>query len=118
MDIPDTVGITMPWEFGKLVADIKANTPGIENVVISTHCHNDLGLAVANTIAVITITVQLNADNIIDYRLQFLSSFSCFQGARAGPRQLEVTINGIGERAGNAALEEVLSTFYYLYLCM
>nr|ARE67137.1 FEN1 [Aeschynomene evenia] len=79
VDIPDTVGITMPWEFGKLIADIKANTPAIHNVVISTHCHNDLGLAVANTI----------------------------EGARAGARQLEVTINGIGERAGNASLEEV-----------
>nr|ARE67143.1 FEN1 [Aeschynomene afraspera] len=80
VDIPDTVGITMPWEFGKLIADIKANTHGIQNVVISTHCHNDLGLAVANTI----------------------------EGARAGARQLEVTINGIGERAGNASLEEVV----------
>ena len=118
MDIPDVVGITMPWEFGKLIADIKANTPGIEKIFISTHCNNDLGLAVASTIAVITITLPLNADNVINYRLQFLSSFSCFQGARAGARQLEVTINGIGERAGNAALEEVLSTFYYLYLCM
>nr|ARE67142.1 FEN1 [Aeschynomene afraspera] len=78
--IPDTVGIAMPWEYGKLIADIKANTPGIENVVISTHCHNDFGLAVANTI----------------------------EGARAGARQLEVTINGIGERAGNASFEEVV----------
>ncbi|KAJ1422406.1 Zinc finger, RING/FYVE/PHD-type [Sesbania bispinosa] len=78
--IPDTVGITMPFEFGKLIADIKANTPGIQNVIIATHCHNDLGLATANTI----------------------------EGARAGARQLEVTINGIGERAGNASLEEVV----------
>ncbi|XP_072065488.1 probable 2-isopropylmalate synthase isoform X5 [Arachis hypogaea] len=77
--IPDTVGITMPWEYGRLIADIKANTPGIENVVLSSHCHNDLGLAVANTL----------------------------EGVRAGARQLEVTINGIGERAGNASLEEV-----------
>ena len=52
LNIPDTVGITMPTEFGKLIADIKANTPGIENVVISTHCQNDLGLSTANTIAV------------------------------------------------------------------
>ncbi|XP_061351609.1 LOW QUALITY PROTEIN: probable 2-isopropylmalate synthase [Gastrolobium bilobum] len=80
VDITDTVGITMPFEFGKLIADIKANTPGIENVIIATHCHNDLGLATANTI----------------------------EGARAGARQLEVTINGIGERAGNASLEEVV----------
>ncbi|MED6156253.1 putative 2-isopropylmalate synthase [Stylosanthes scabra] len=78
--IPDTVGITMPWEYAKLISDIKANTPGIENVVLSTHCHNDLGLAVANTL----------------------------EGARAGARQLEVTINGIGERAGNASSEEVV----------
>ncbi|XP_015949987.2 2-isopropylmalate synthase 2, chloroplastic [Arachis duranensis] len=80
IDIPDTVGIAMPWEYEKLIADIKANTDGIENVVIAAHCHNDFGLAVANTIA----------------------------GARAGARQLEVTMNGIGERAGNAALEEVV----------
>ncbi|KAL4269508.1 hypothetical protein GQ457_HM001030 [Hibiscus cannabinus] len=80
LNIPDTVGITMPGEFGKLIADIKANTPGIENVVISTHCQNDLGLSTANTLA----------------------------GACAGARQLEVTINGIGERAGNASLEEVV----------
>ncbi|KAL1330448.1 hypothetical protein AAHE18_12G110400 [Arachis hypogaea] len=78
--IPDTVGITMPWEYGRLIADIKANTPGIENVVLSSHCHNDLGLAVANTL----------------------------EGVRAGARQLEVTINGIGERAGNASLEEIV----------
>nr|XP_029145100.1 2-isopropylmalate synthase 2, chloroplastic isoform X1 [Arachis hypogaea] len=80
LNIPDTVGINMPSEFGKLIADIKANTPGIENVIISTHCQNDLGLSTANTI----------------------------QGAHAGARQLEVTINGIGERAGNASLEEVV----------
>ncbi|XP_058768206.1 probable 2-isopropylmalate synthase isoform X1 [Vicia villosa] len=78
--IPDTVGIAMPFEYGNLIADIKKNTPGIENVIIATHCHNDLGLATANTI----------------------------EGARAGARQLEVTINGIGERAGNASLEEVV----------
>ncbi|XP_028759820.1 2-isopropylmalate synthase 1, chloroplastic [Neltuma alba] len=80
LNIPDTVGINMPSEFGKLIADIKANTPGIENVIISTHCQNDLGLSTANTL----------------------------EGARAGARQLEVTINGIGERAGNASLEEVV----------
>uniref|UniRef100_A0A0D9XNZ0 2-isopropylmalate synthase n=1 Tax=Leersia perrieri TaxID=77586 RepID=A0A0D9XNZ0_9ORYZ len=80
LNIPDTVGYTLPYEFGKLIADIKANTPGIENAIISTHCQNDLGLATANTLA----------------------------GAHAGARQLEVTINGIGERAGNASLEEVV----------
>ncbi|GFQ06392.1 2-isopropylmalate synthase b [Phtheirospermum japonicum] len=80
LNIPDTVGYTLPTEFGQLIADIKANTPGVENVIISTHCQNDLGLSTANTIA----------------------------GANAGARQLEVTINGIGERAGNASLEEVV----------
>ncbi|XP_057437388.1 probable 2-isopropylmalate synthase isoform X2 [Lotus japonicus] len=79
LTIPDTVGIAMPFEYGKLIADIKANTPGIENAIMATHCHNDLGLATANTI----------------------------EGARYGARQLEVTINGIGERAGNASFEEV-----------
>ena len=52
LNIPDTVGITLPSEFGQLIADIKANTPGIENVVISTHCQNDLGLSTANTLSV------------------------------------------------------------------
>ncbi|KAE8685608.1 2-isopropylmalate synthase 1 [Hibiscus syriacus] len=80
LNIPDTIGITMPSEFGQLIADIKANTPGIENVIISTHCKNDLGLSTANSIA----------------------------GACAGVRQVEVTINGIGERAGNASMEEVV----------
>ncbi|GLT34825.1 hypothetical protein SLA2020_093180 [Shorea laevis] len=83
LNIPDTVGITLPNEFGQLIADIKANTPGIEDVIISTHCQNDLGLATANSLA----------------------------GAAAGARQLEVTINGIGERAGNASLEEVVMAF-------
>ncbi|XP_010672456.2 2-isopropylmalate synthase A isoform X2 [Beta vulgaris subsp. vulgaris] len=82
LNIPDTVGYTVPKEFGQLIADIKANTPGIENVIISTHCQNDLGLSTANTVS----------------------------GACAGARQLEVTINGIGERAGNASLEEVVMT--------
>ncbi|GKE89610.1 2-isopropylmalate synthase A-like protein, partial [Tanacetum coccineum] len=80
--IGDTVGYFLPREFGKLVADVNANTPGVENVIISSHCHNDLGLATANTL----------------------------EGASAGSRQLEVTINGIGERAGNASLEEVAMT--------
>ncbi|KAH1194455.1 putative 2-isopropylmalate synthase [Glycine max] len=78
--IADTVGITMPLEFGEMIAGIKANVPGVENVIISVHCHNDLGHATANTI----------------------------QAACVGARQLEVTINGIGERAGNAAFEEVV----------
>lgn len=80
LNIPDTVGYNLPGEFGQLIANIKANTPGAENVVISTHCQNDLGLATANTLA----------------------------GAVNGARQVEVTMNGIGERAGNASLEEVV----------
>ncbi|BCY17020.1 MAG: 2-isopropylmalate synthase [Chloroflexi bacterium] len=80
LNIPDTVGYTMPDEFGALIAGIKKNTPGIEKAVISVHCHNDLGMATANTIA----------------------------GLKNGARQAEVTINGIGERAGNTALEEVV----------
>ncbi|KAM7463350.1 hypothetical protein LguiA_031471 [Lonicera macranthoides] len=97
LNILDTVGYTMPNDYGQLIADIKANTTGIEmmnvisprsfwqcvemmNVIISTHCQNDLGLSTANTLA----------------------------GACAGARQVEVTINGIGERAGNASLEEVV----------
>ncbi|KAI3798069.1 hypothetical protein L1987_33337 [Smallanthus sonchifolius] len=80
LGIPDTVGYNLPGEFGQLIADIKANTPGVENVIISAHCHNDLGLATANAL----------------------------HGASSGARQLEVTINGIGERAGNASFEEVV----------
>jgi len=80
LNIPDTVGYTMPAEFGALISGIIQNTPGVEKAVISVHCHNDLGLATANTIA----------------------------GLQAGARQAEVTINGIGERAGNTALEEVV----------
>ncbi|KAL4193908.1 hypothetical protein AMTRI_Chr06g179310 [Amborella trichopoda] len=84
LNIPDTVGYTLPSEYGKLISDIRANTPGIENVIISTHCQNDLGLASSNTLA----------------------------GAYAGARQLEVTVNGIGERAGNASLEEVVMALH------
>jgi len=80
LNIPDTVGYTLPDEFGRLIAGILKNTPGIEKCVVSVHCHNDLGLATANTLA----------------------------GIHAGARQAEVTINGIGERAGNTALEEVV----------
>jgi 2-isopropylmalate synthase len=80
LNIPDTVGYTLPDEFGALIAGIIAHTPGIEACTVSVHCHNDLGLATANTLA----------------------------GIQAGARQAEVTINGIGERAGNTALEEVV----------
>ncbi|XP_078175927.1 2-isopropylmalate synthase A-like [Carex rostrata] len=82
LNIPDTVGYNLPSEFANLIADIKKNTKGIENAIISTHCQNDLGLATANTLG----------------------------GVSAGARQVEVTINGIGERAGNASLEEVVLT--------
>src|SRR5437764_1370809 len=78
LNIPDTVGYTVPAEFGALIRTIRERVP--ESVVISTHCHNDLGLAVANSLAAI----------------------------EAGARQVECTINGIGERAGNASLEEIV----------
>jgi 2-isopropylmalate synthase len=84
LNIPDTVGYRMPHEFGALIAGIAASVPGIEAAVISVHCHNDLGLATANALA----------------------------GIRAGARQVEVTINGIGERAGNSALEEVVMALH------
>ncbi len=84
LNIPDTVGYTTPDEFGALIAGIMRNVPGIEKVIVSTHCHDDLGLAVANSLA----------------------------GVRAGARQVECTINGIGERAGNAALEEIVMALY------
>ncbi len=80
INIPDTVGYAIPSEFGKLIRYIKENTPGIDQVTISVHCHNDLGLAVANSLAAI----------------------------ENGADQVECTINGLGERAGNAALEEVV----------
>ena len=80
LNIPDTVGYTVPAEFGELISTIRRRVKGIENVTISAHCHNDLGMAVANTLAAID----------------------------AGARQVECTINGIGERAGNAALEEIV----------
>jgi len=80
LNIPDTTGWNMPWEFGDLIAKLRANVEGAEGVVFSTHCQNDLGLATANSLS----------------------------GARNGARQLECTINGIGERAGNASLEEIV----------
>ena len=80
INIPDTVGYGLPWEFGQRIADLMRRVPGIERVLVSAHCHNDLGLGVANSL----------------------------EAVRAGARQIECTINGIGERAGNAALEEVV----------
>ncbi len=84
INIPDTVGYTTPEEFKALIAGIVENTPGIENTVVSVHCHDDLGLATANALA----------------------------GIQAGARQAEVTINGIGERAGNTSLEEIVMALY------
>ena len=80
LNIPDTVGYSTPEEFGALIRGIQKNVRGIDNVVLSVHCHNDLGLAVANTLAAL----------------------------ENGARQVECTINGLGERAGNAALEELV----------
>lgn len=80
INIPDTVGYSTPEDYYQLFHDLMEKVPGSEKVIFSTHCHNDLGMAVANSLA----------------------------GVRAGARQVECTINGIGERAGNAALEEIV----------
>jgi 2-isopropylmalate synthase len=80
VNIPDTVGYAMPDEFGDLVAGVFKNVPNIERATVSVHCHNDLGLAVANSL----------------------------EAVRRGARQVECTVNGIGERAGNASLEEIV----------
>jgi len=79
INIPDTVGYTTPEEYAAIFRLVKARVPGIDDIILSAHCHNDLGMAVANSLA----------------------------GIEGGARQVECTINGIGERAGNAALEEV-----------
>lgn len=80
LNIPDTVGYTTPEEYGSLIKFLRENVKGAEKIIFSTHCHDDLGMAVANSLA----------------------------GVRNGATQIECTINGIGERAGNAALEEVV----------
>lgn len=80
LNVPDTVGYTLPNEYSNLIRTVKERVVGDRNVTISVHCHNDLGLAVANSLAAI----------------------------EAGARQVECTINGIGERAGNASLEELI----------
>jgi 2-isopropylmalate synthase len=80
INIPDTVGYTVPEEFGALIRMLKNRVPNIDKAVISVHCHNDLGLAVANSLAAVA----------------------------AGARQIECTVNGLGERAGNAAMEEIV----------
>lgn len=84
VNIPDTVGYAVPEQFGQLIADIRANVPNIGEARLAIHCHNDLGLAVANSLAAI----------------------------RAGADQVECTINGIGERAGNTSLEEVVMALH------
>ena len=80
INIPDTVGYTVPSEFTKIIQTLTNKVPNIDKAILSVHCHNDLGLAVANSLA----------------------------GVSAGARQVECTINGIGERAGNASLEEIV----------
>jgi len=84
LNIPDTVGYVTPDEYYRMITGIRENVPGIDQVIISTHCHNDLGMAVANSLA----------------------------GVQAGARQVECTINGLGERAGNAALEEIVMAIH------
>jgi 2-isopropylmalate synthase len=84
LNLPDTVGYCLEPEYEQMFAEVKSRLPGMEKVILSTHPHDDLGLAVANTLA----------------------------GIRGGARQVECTINGIGERAGNAALEEVVMAIY------
>src|SRR5690242_2637304 len=84
INIPDTVGYSTPEEFGSLIRTIRERVRGLEGVTLSAHCHNDLGLAVANSLAAIG----------------------------AGARQVECTINGIGERAGNASLEEIVMALH------
>lgn len=84
VNIPDTVGYATPWEYGKLISFVMENTSNIDKAMVSIHCHNDLGMATANSLA----------------------------GIKAGATQLEGTINGIGERAGNTSLEEVIMAIY------
>lgn len=84
INIPDTVGYAIPSEFGELILSLRQNVKGIEKVTMSVHCHNDLGLAVANSLAAI----------------------------QNGVRQVECTINGIGERAGNTSLEEMVMAIH------
>ncbi|MCK5444727.1 MAG: 2-isopropylmalate synthase, partial [Rhodospirillaceae bacterium] len=80
VNIPDTTGYSMPEQYGNLIRDIRTNVPNIDKAIISVHCHDDLGMAVANSLA----------------------------GVSNGARQVECTINGVGERAGNAAMEEIV----------
>lgn len=84
LNIPDTVGYILPYEYGRIIAQLKEKVKNIDKAVISTHCHNDLGMAVANSLA----------------------------GVRNGARQVECAVNGLGERAGNAALEEIVMAIH------
>lgn len=84
VNIPDTVGYASPWEYGELISYVRQNVENIEKAIVSVHCHNDLGMATANSLA----------------------------GIKAGASQVEGTINGIGERAGNTSLEEVIMAIY------
>jgi len=83
LNLPDTVGYCLPQDYAQMFLDVRARVPGIEKITLSAHCHDDLGLAVANTLA----------------------------SVQAGVRQVECAINGIGERAGNASLEELAAIF-------
>jgi 2-isopropylmalate synthase len=83
VNIPDTVGYALPTTYAETISFLKKHVRGIDKAIISVHCHNDLGLAVANSLS----------------------------GVMAGARQVECTINGIGERAGNASLEEIVMAF-------
>lgn len=94
INVPDTVGYTIPEEFAALIAMLRNRVPNIDKAVISVHCHNDLGLAVANSLAAV----------------------------KAGARQIECTVNGLGERAGNAAMEEIVMSLktrrdFYPFQC-
>lgn len=84
INIPDTVGYATPYEFGKFIADIRERVKDIGRIILSVHCHNDLGLAVANSLAAV----------------------------QNGARQVECAVNGLGERAGNASLEEIVMALY------
>ena len=84
INLPDTVGYTTPTEFGNLIHNVRERTRGIDKIILSTHCHNDLGMAVANSLS----------------------------GISHGARQVECTINGIGERSGNCSLEEMAAILH------
>ncbi len=90
VNFPDTVGYAIPWDFGRMIRYVMENTPNIHKAVLSVHCHNDLGLATANVLSAI----------------------------REGARQVECTVNGIGERAGNTAMEEVVMAIRTRHDCL